>query len=163
MPQRPIPGSRGAWFAILMAMSTTPILYVLAAYLVGPKTTASSALPTLRLVFGSLSAACAATAVVLLARVPRTPVEAESSVTAYAADAPVPPPAFMSRFVTGAALAEVAAIDGVVLVFLGEPWTTCALFGAVTVAILLGVALPTGLRYWRERESEDAGSAPAIE
>lgn len=165
MPPRERPASRSAWFAIGLAMTSTPFLDTIVAYVVAGNMTVSPALPTLRLVFVSLAAACAATAVVLLARVPRVPVQVESSVPAFAEDAPAPPTMFMTRFLTGASLAEVAAIDGFVLVFLGAPWTTCAAFGAVTVVIMLGVALPSGLRYWSEleRDGEGAGGAPAIE
>ncbi len=163
MPRRDLPGTRTAWLVIWGAMTFTPVLYTAVAIVLAPGIAPSSALPTLRLVFISLSAACVATAIALFARVPRVPTQGETSVPAFATDAPAPPALFMSRFVTGAALAEVAAIDGFVLVFLGERWTTCAILGAVTMAVMLGVALPAGLRYWSEREREDAGGMPAIE
>jgi hypothetical protein len=60
------------------------------------------------------------------------------------------PQRFQARSVAGMALIESVAVLGFVATLLGDPPGRLWWWSACSVALLVGVALPAGLAYWRE-------------
>lgn len=156
---------RDPWFAILMAFCAAPVAYFVIARQLEGGMDASPALPALRPAFGALALAQLAAGAFLLVRAPRARTGAPPAAASVAlpdVGGPAEPQAFQAAFVVASALVESCAILGFVLVVLGAPANDYVPFGLGTLAVLLGVGLPSGLRYWSAREAVDSGGVPPI-
>lgn len=163
MEQRRPADLRRTWFVIWFAMTATPVIYFVVALLVAGSVHPETDLASLRYVLSVIALVALAAGVVILVRAPRARAGAPPLVAAFGAEDLASPSAFVAVTIVGCALVEACAILGFVLVFLGAPATNFVPFGLAAIGAMLGVALPTGLRYWGERGRASAGGIAPIE
>lgn len=152
---------RESWLVILFAMTAAPVAYYFVAGAVAEGIPDSPVYAMLLPVFSALALAELVLGAFVLSRAPRAGAGGLPALLAGAELAT--PRAFQAASVIGMALAEACAILGFVLVFVGGPVYMYVPFGAATVSVMLAVALPSGLGYWREREQADADGRAPIE
>jgi F0F1-type ATP synthase membrane subunit c/vacuolar-type H+-ATPase subunit K len=145
---------RSSWLMSTLSLTAAPIVYFVVGLQVAPTTSPAPMLATLRLVFIPLAIAAVAIGAGMIRRAPRAAADASA---AGAVDALATPGDFTYRFIVGAALIETSAVLGFVLVMMGAPLADYLPFGAGTLLMMTVVALPTGLRYWSERERAGPG------
>jgi hypothetical protein len=150
------------WFVLWAAFTAAPVIYGVVAMLVAPTLPAASPLlPVLRLAFAGLALVQLVSGTFLMTRASRAVYGAPGPAAPPEGPALAEPLAFQKAFIVATAFVESCAIYGFVLVFLGAPVLEYLPFGAATVAVMIAVGLPTGLRYWGERESMSPGSGGA--
>ena len=148
---------RKQWLVVTLALTVAPILYYIVIQLVGVKEP-SPLLPTLRLVAFPLALVMLVVGTIVVRRSPRADI---SNAAPTPGAALAVPGQFQLRFLIGCAMFEMSCVMGFVLVMLGGSLRDYVPLGAASLAAMLGVALPTGLRYWSERERlGSGGSAP---
>jgi hypothetical protein len=64
------------------------------------------------------------------------------------------PAGFVIHSIVAMALAELPAIYGLILRFMGASFTTYAIFAAGSLLVLGGVILPRGMAYWNAYEAQ---------
>jgi hypothetical protein len=154
---------KGTWMVVWAAFTAAPVVYLVIGTQVAGQVAPSTSLPLLRAVFMTLASTALLAGAFLLTRVPRARADAQGLAALFGSDTLAEPVVFQQAFIVTTAMVESCSLYGFILVFLGAPVAEYLPFGAGTVAVMLGVALPTGLRYWSERERLDLGSAEPIE
>jgi len=155
--------SRATWFVLWAAFTAAPILYGFVATFVAGTVTVAPTLATMRLAFAALALVQVAGGAFLLTRAPRMRGGEPGLAGFFGNDSLATPEAFQLGFVVATALVEACAVLGFVLVFFGGSVIEYVPFGIASVAVMVAVGLPTGLRYWDAREQADAGSRSPIE
>jgi hypothetical protein len=77
-------------------------------------------------------------------------------------DPAISPEAFMGRSFLALSLAESSAILGLVLVFVRRSSRDFFVLAGIAAAVMLLRIVPSGLAYWRSRESAGSRQAPPI-
>lgn len=162
MGQTAMPG-RATWFVLWAAFTAAPAVYYVVVALVAGSATAVPANDLLRPAFAALALVQLAGGAFLLTRAPRMRGGEPGLAGFFGSETLATPAAFQLGFVVATALVEACAVLGFVLVFLGGKLADYVPFGAASLAVMLAIALPTGLRYWDAREQADAGSRSPIE
>lgn len=155
--------SKSTWFVLWAAFTAAPVIYFVVGMQVAGSVRPSAALPTLRIAFAALALVTLAAGTFLLTRTARARPGALGAATFFGGEQLAPPVAFQQAFVVATALVEACSIYGFVLLFLGAPALEYLPFGAGTMGVMIGLALPVGLRYWSEREQADASGVPPIQ
>ncbi len=154
--------ARAIWFVIWASLTAAPVIYFVVARIVATETPTAASLPLLRTVFGAIAVIELLAGALLVTRTPNARSDPNALASFFGGTALAEPVAFQRAFVLATALIEACAILGFVLVFLGASPLEYAWYGAASMAVMLGIALPTGLRYWGERERADAGANEPI-
>jgi len=126
------------WMTVWFALILGAVAYVWLAPQVAAALAPSPALPLLRPVLVAVATLAALVGSWLV-----------SGAARRAGDL-VSPQRFQARSVAGMALIESVAVSGFVATLLGDPPGRQWWWSACSVALLVGVALPVGLTYWRE-------------
>lgn len=155
MSQEP---KRSTWLMVTASLTVAPIIYGFVGLQVAGAADPSPILPTLRLVAFPVAAVLLLVGAIVIRRAPRAGVSDAATGPAGALAAPAQ---FNLMFLIGCGMFESSAVIGFLMIFLGGSLRDYVPLGAATLAAMLAVALPTGLRYWSERERLDSGgSAP---
>lgn len=151
------------WLVLWAAFTAAPVVYYVVATTVAGTVTAPPGLPMFRMLLGALALLELAAGAFLMTRATRARSDVPAPVAFFGGETLAEPQAFQVAFIVAAALVEACAIMGFVLVFLGAPALEYLPFGAGTLAVMLGIALPTGLGYWSERERMGTSGMPPIQ
>lgn len=156
------PRIKGTWFVIWAAFTVAPVVYYFVGAAVAGGVVAAPAFPMFLALLSAFAIVTLAAGAILVTRAPRARDEATGLGMYFGGRDLAPPARFQVAFVLGAALIEACSVYGFVLLFLGAPLGVYAWFGAGTLAVMLGIALPVGLAYFRAREQGDTGGPPPI-
>ncbi len=155
--------NRTTWLVIWAAMTAATVVYYFVGAQVAGTVASTPSLASLRFALSILAPVELLAGAVLLSRAGRARADATGLAMFLGGDAPPPPRVFQVAWIIGAAMVEACAIMGFVLIFLGAPLTNYLPFGLASLAVMLGVGLPTGLRYWSEWEQAQARGGGPIE
>ncbi len=154
--------SRATWFVIWAAFTAAPVVYYVVGSFVAGTAAVSPSLAVLRPAFAALALVQLSGGAFLLTRAPRMRGGEPGLTGFFGSDSLATPQAFQLGFVVAMALVEACAILGFVLVFIGGSLLEYVLFGAASLAVMLAIALPSGLGYWSEYERTRAGGTGPI-
>ena len=157
----PETGRRQTWLIIWGALTVAPAFYYVVGTLIVGGASPVPQLPMLRVAFWVIALVELVVGGFLMTRAPRAREGVQGLAAFFGAEGPATPGAFQLGFIIGATLVEACAILGFVLLFLGAPIGEYLPFGAASVAVMVAVGLPTGLRYWRELDGVATVRPPA--
>ena len=160
VPKSPVP-TRQIWLVVWGALAAAPIAYAVIAQQVEVTTSPSATLPLLRMAFLGVAALGFVAGSFLMSRAgapggfpPAPPASPDNPDL-------VAPATFQLRSIIAMALFESVAIHGFVLVLLGGPRMLILPWSATSLVGLVGIALPSGLAYWRRWEMAAARTGPS--
>ena len=153
------------WFIQCASLTIAPAIYYVVGTQVARSIVATPSLPMLRTVFRVLAPLGLIAGGFLLTRAPRARADVGGLAAFFGGEEPATPVAFQTAFIIASAMVGSCSIYGFVLLLLGAPLGEYLPYGAGTIAILLAIAMPKGLRYWAEHErgSIRAGGSSPIE
>jgi len=148
--------TKATYFVIFFSLTFSVVIYGFLAFILSQSKTpraVSPSLGTLRPLFYILAA------VALLASIAWVTFRTQSQTgsgagTTLDALSLMPPQRFQTETIISLALAEVCAIVGLLLFFLGAPLVEFAYFAAGTLAVDLLFILPRAIGYWAAWESQ---------
>jgi F0F1-type ATP synthase membrane subunit c/vacuolar-type H+-ATPase subunit K len=152
IPQEQVAPQKSTWFILWVAFVGMVFSYGLIGFFIG-KPTRAGANDVFQLVLGALSVLQLIAAVIWMqvkTRVPSTQLFVGS-----ASKEPVQEPMeFQTNSIIAMALAEACSLYGLMLLIMGAPITTYALFAAGALIVSVGFILPRGIAYWTAYEAQ---------
>lgn len=145
--------SKMTWLIIWAALTGSVFIYGLIGYFVTMNRTpvTSSTLPMMQMILGALGVVKLIAAVFWLQFKTKVP---PAQVIGTNHEPMMPPGEFQTQSIVALALAEACALYGLVLLFMGAPITTYALFAAGALVVSVGFILPRGMAYWTAYEAQ---------
>jgi len=146
----PLP-EKARWLVLVAGLTASIPLYAVVVFVLSPGLGPGGPMPAgLRY---ALYGAAFALAFLSLAVAPRVGADAATS---------TPFPAFLRGTIVSLALAEAAAVAGLVLFLLGRNLADFLVLSGLALAVILLGIVPRGLRWFRLREEPAPGGAPPL-